>query len=51
MSRFGTRVGVDRMCRDTEKGIDSLSDYITRQYFSHATPRRVTTHDRRKVPR
>ncbi|MGD8809001.1 MAG: circularly permuted type 2 ATP-grasp protein [Gammaproteobacteria bacterium] len=51
VSRFGTRVGLDRLCRDTEKGIDSLSDHITRQYFSHATPRRVVTHDRRKVPR
>ncbi|HMB72769.1 MAG TPA: alpha-E domain-containing protein, partial [Gammaproteobacteria bacterium] len=51
VSRFGTRIQLDRLCRDTEKGVDTLSDYVTRQYFSHSAPRRVLSVDRRREPR
>ncbi len=51
MSRFGTRILIDRLTRDAERGVDELSDHITRKYFSHSAPRRVVVGDRRREPR
>ena len=51
VSRFGTRIALDRLSRDTEQGVDLLSDHVTRQYFSHASPRRVVSDERRRDPR
>jgi uncharacterized alpha-E superfamily protein len=51
VSRFGTRILLDRLNKEVAKGTKELSNHITRQYFSHSAPRHVTSVDRRREPR
>lgn len=40
-SRFGTRPGLQRLCRQLEQGTEDLSNLVTHRYFSHSAPRRL----------
>jgi uncharacterized alpha-E superfamily protein len=41
VSRFDTRVELDRLVRRIDRGVHQLSDHIAERFFSHSSPRRV----------
>ncbi len=41
VSRFDTRVELDRLARRIDRGVHQLSDHIAEHFFSHSSPRRV----------
>ena len=41
VSRFDTRVELDRLARRIDRGVHQLSDHIAERFFSHSSPRRV----------
>ncbi len=41
-NRFGARSQIDRLTRQTGQAISDLSDQISRRFFSHSAPKRVS---------
>jgi uncharacterized alpha-E superfamily protein len=41
ISRFDTRVELDRLARRVDRDVHQLSDYIAHRFFSHSSARRV----------
>jgi uncharacterized alpha-E superfamily protein len=41
-NRFDARTQIDRLTREIEQSVDSLSDHISRQFFSHSLAKRVS---------
>jgi uncharacterized circularly permuted ATP-grasp superfamily protein/uncharacterized alpha-E superfamily protein len=41
VSRFDTRIELDRLARRVDRDVHELSDHIAERFFSHSSPRRV----------
>jgi uncharacterized circularly permuted ATP-grasp superfamily protein/uncharacterized alpha-E superfamily protein len=50
-SRFGSRIEIDRLARQVERGANDISDHVSRTYFSHSAPHRISAGERRREPR
>ena len=49
VSRFDTRVELDRLVRRIDRGVHQLSNHIAERFFSHSSPRRVAGAQRTKT--
>jgi uncharacterized circularly permuted ATP-grasp superfamily protein/uncharacterized alpha-E superfamily protein len=45
VGRFGARTNLHRLCRELDKGISEMSEYVSHRYFSHTEARRLRTSD------
>ena len=50
VSRFDTRVELDRLARRIDRDVHELSDHIAERFFSHSSPRRVAGARRDRGP-
>jgi hypothetical protein len=41
VTRFDTRLELDRLARRIERDVHELSDHIAQRFFSHSSPQRV----------
>jgi uncharacterized circularly permuted ATP-grasp superfamily protein/uncharacterized alpha-E superfamily protein len=43
VGRFGSRINLQRLCRQLDRGITDISDFVSHRYFSHTEPKRLRT--------